>query len=91
MSDQVKAEIKNAQRNREERLQAREEVEKRLEKLKQGNFIRDIDDAFSDHVKRLSGRLKSFLQSDDVNKRFARGQKKICLVLMTVKEGIWWS
>ena len=76
MSDQVKAEIKNAQRNREERLQAREEVEKRLEKLKQGNFIRDIDDAFSDHVKRLSGRLKSFLQSDDVKKAFCTWTEK---------------
>jgi len=76
LSDQVKAEMKNAQRNRQERLQAREEVEKKLEKLKQGNFIQEIDDAFSDHVKQLSGRVKSFLQSDNVKQAFCTWTEK---------------
>jgi len=47
-----------------------------LEKLRQGNFIRGIDEAFSDHVKHLSGRVKSILQSDDVKQAFCTWTEK---------------
>ena len=72
MSDQVKVEIKNTKRNREERLQAREEAESKLERLRQGNPISEIQEAFSDHVKRISGRLISYLQLDDVRRAFCK-------------------
>lgn len=70
MSHQVRAEIKNAKRNREERLKDREEVESKLERLRQGNPIRKIEDAFSEHVKGISRRVRSYLQSDDVRRAF---------------------
>ena len=47
-----------------------EEVESKLERLRQGNPIREIEEAFSDHVKRISGRVRSHLQSDDVRRAF---------------------
>ena len=72
MSDKVKVEIKNTKRNREERLKDREEVESKLERLRQGNPISEIQEAFSDHVKRISGRVTSYLQSDDVRRAFCR-------------------
>ena len=72
----MKAELKNARRSREERLQAREEVRVKLEKLKHGNPIREIEEAFSDHVKRISERVTSFLQSDDVRSAFCTWTEK---------------
>ena len=72
MSDKVKVEIKNTKRNREDRLKAREEVESKLERLRQGNPISEIQEAFSDHVKRISGRVTSYLQSDDVRRAFCK-------------------
>ena len=72
MSDQVKAEIKNSKRNREERLKARKEVESELGELRQGNDISEIQKVFSDHVKHISGRVISYLQSDDVSRAFCK-------------------
>ena len=72
MSDKVKVEIKNTKRNREERLKAREEVESKLERLREGNPLSKIEEAFSDHVKRISGRVISYLQSDDVRCAFCK-------------------
>ncbi|KAJ7392749.1 hypothetical protein OS493_010404 [Desmophyllum pertusum] len=68
LSDQVKGEMRNAKRNGEERRKAREELEVKLDKLKQGTPIREIDDAISNHVKHLCGKMTSYLQSEDVRK-----------------------
>ena len=76
MSDQVKVEIENTKRNREERLKAREEVESKLERLRRGDPISEIQEAFSDHVKRISGRVISYLQSDDVRGAFCKWTEK---------------
>ena len=70
LSDQVKGEMRNAKRNGEERLQAREELEEKLEKLKQGSPIRDIEDAISDYVKQLCQKMTCYLQSDEVRRKF---------------------
>ena len=67
----MKGEI-NIKRSREERLKAREEVESKLERLKQGNLLSEIQEAFSHHVKRISGRVISYLQSDDVRRAFCK-------------------
>ena len=72
----MKAELKNARRSRQERLQAREEVRVKLEKLKHGNPIREIEEAFSSHVKRISERVISYLQSDDVRSAFCTWTEK---------------
>ena len=76
MSDKVKVEIKNTKRNREERLKAHKEVESKLERLKQGNLLSEIQEAFSHHVKRISGRVISYLQSDDVRRAFCKWTEK---------------
>ena len=60
----------NAKRSEEERLQAREELEEKLEKLKKGTPIRDIEDAISNHVKQLCQKMTCYLQSDEVRRRF---------------------
>ena len=67
----MKGEI-NIKRSREERLKAREEVESKLERLKQGNLLSEIQEAFSHHVKRISGRVISYLQWDDVRRAFCK-------------------
>ena len=74
--DHVKAEVKNARRNRDERLKAREEVEVKLEKLKQGTFIQETDNALSNHVKRISVHVQSYLQSDNVRSAFCTWEEK---------------
>ena len=70
MLDQAKGEIRNAKRNGEERLKAREELEEKLENLRQCTPIRDIEDAISNHIKHLCQKMTSYLQSDDVRHRF---------------------
>ena len=72
MSDKLKVETRNYKRNGEERLQAREEVESKLQRLRQENFIPEIQEAFSKHVKLISGRVTSYLQSDDVRSAFCK-------------------
>ncbi|KAL9963718.1 hypothetical protein ACROYT_G027252 [Oculina patagonica] len=76
MSDQVKGEMRNAKRNQEERLEARKEVEEKLNKLKQGITIRDIEDAISDHVTHLRQEMTTYLQSDEVRRRFCTWSDK---------------
>ncbi len=72
----MKAEIRNAKRNGEERIKAREEIEEKLEKLKQGIPIRDIEDAISNHVEHIRVKMTSHLQSDDVRSRFCTWSDK---------------
>ena len=76
MLDQAKGEMRNAKRNEEERLKAREELEEKLQNLKQGTPIREIEDAISNHVKHVCQKMTSFLQSDGVRYRFAKWSDK---------------
>ena len=76
LSDQVKGEMKNVKRNREERLEARKDVELKLDKLKQGIAIRETEEALSKHVKQLSAQVKIYLQSDEVRRAFCAWTEK---------------
>ena len=62
--------MRNAKRLGEERLKVREELEVKLEKLKKGTFIREIEDAIANLVKNLGKEMTSYLQSDEVRFRF---------------------
>ena len=62
--------MNNTKRNREARLKARKEVEVKLGKLKQGASIRETKEVLSNHVKRISDRIKSYFQSDNVKSAF---------------------
>ena len=66
----------NAQRNQEERHKAREEIQVKLQKLRLGIPIREIEKAFSDHVRNISGHVTSYLQSDDVRRAFCTWTEK---------------
>ena len=68
--------MKNAQRNQEERHKAREEIQVKLQKLRQGITIREIEEAFSDHVKNISRHVTLYLQSDDVRRTFCTWTEK---------------
>ena len=76
LSDQVKGEVNNAKRSREDRLKAQKDVEMKLEKLKDGAFIKDTDKALSRHVKNISAQVKSCLQQDEVRSAFCTWEKK---------------
>ena len=70
MSDHLKGAMRNAKRCGEERLKVREELEVKLEKLKQGTSIRGIEDTIGDLVKNLGQEMTSYLQSHDVKSSF---------------------
>lgn len=68
--------MRNAKRNGEERRKVRKQLEVKLEKLKQGTSIREIEDAISNHVRTISQKMTSYLQSDEVSSRFCRWDEK---------------
>ena len=72
MSDQLKGEIQNAKRNKEERLKAREELDEKLSKLKQGTPIREIEDAITSYVEQAKIKLASYLKTEEVRSKFFR-------------------
>ena len=72
MSDQLKGEIQNAKRNKEERLKAREELDEKLSKLKQGTPIREIEDAITSYVEQAQIKLASYLKTEEVRSKFFR-------------------
>ena len=76
LSDQVKGEVNNAKRTREDRLKAQKDVEEKLEKLKDGASIKDTDEALSRHVKNISAQVKSYLQQDEVRSAFCTWEEK---------------
>ena len=76
LSDQVKGEINNAKRSREDRLKAQKDVEVKLEKLKDGAFIKETDKALSRHVRNISAQVKSCLQQDEVRSAFCTWEEK---------------
>ena len=62
--------MRNAKRNRQERLEVREQLKVKLENLKKGIFIQEIEDALSIHVKNLCEEITSYMKSDEVRRRF---------------------
>ena len=72
MSDQLKGEIQNSKRNKEERLKAREELDEKLSKLKQGTPIREIEDAITSYVEQAQIKLESYLKTEEVRSKFFR-------------------
>ena len=70
MSGQLKCAMRNAKLNGQERLKVREELKVKLEKLKQGKLIQEIEDAISNHVRNLCERITSYMKSDEVRRRF---------------------
>ena len=76
LSDQVKGEVNNAKRTQEDRLKAQKDVEVKLQKLKDGAFIRETDEALSKHVKNISAQVKSYLQQDEVRSAFCTWEEK---------------
>ena len=76
LSDQVKGEVNNAKRTREDRLKDQKDVEVKLEKLKDGASIKETDEALSRHVKNISAHVKSYLQQDEVRSAFCTWEEK---------------
>ena len=76
LSDQVKAEVNNAKRNREERLKAQQDVEVKLEKLRQESFIKETEEALSKHLNNISQKVVSYLLQDDVRSAFCTWEEK---------------
>ena len=72
----MKGEVNNAKRSREDRLKAQKDVEVKLEKLKDGAFIKETDKALSRHVKNISTQVKSCLQQDEVRSAFCTWEEK---------------
>jgi len=62
--------MRNAKRNGQERLEVRQQVKVKLEKLKKGIFIQEIEDALSNQVKSLCEKITSYMTSDEVRRRF---------------------
>ena len=59
-------------RNKEERLNAREELEEKLSKLKQGTPIRKLGDAITSYVTLVQEKLASYLQTGELKRKFSR-------------------
>ena len=76
LSDQVKVELNKAKHNQEERRKAQQDVEKKLDKLRQGSFITETDKALSMHLNDISQQVRSYLLQDDVKSAFCTWEKK---------------
>ena len=76
LSDQVKIEVNNAGRNREERRKAQQDVEKKLDKLRRGSFIKETQEALSKHLNNISDQVRSYFLQDDVRRAFCLWEKK---------------
>ena len=76
LSDQVKAEVNEAKRDREDRLKAKKDVEEKLDKLRQGSFIKKTEEALSKHLSNISQQVKSYLLRDDVRSEFCTWEEK---------------
>ena len=75
LSDQVKVKL-NAKHNQEERRKAQQDVEKKLDKLRQGSFITETDEALSMHLKDISQKVISYLLQNEVRSAFCTWEKK---------------
>ena len=76
LSDQVKVELNKAKHNQEERRKAQQDVEKKLDKLRQGSFLTETDKALSMHLNDISQQVRSYLLQDDVKRAFCTWEKK---------------
>ena len=75
LSDQVKVEVSNAKRNREERRKAQQDVEKKVDKLRRGSFIKETEEALSKHLNNISEQVRSYFLQDDVRSAFCLWKK----------------
>ena len=64
--------MKNAKRNKEERLKIRKELDKKLSKLKEGTPFQEIEDAIASYVKQAQTKLESYLQTEEFRRKFFR-------------------
>ena len=62
--------MKNAKRNKEERLKIRKELDKKLSKLKEGTPFQEIEDAIASYVKQAQTKLESYLQTEEFRGKF---------------------
>ena len=76
LSYQVKAEVHNAKRTREDRLKAQRDDEVKLKKLREGASIKETEEALSRHVKNISEQVRSYLQRDEVRRAFCTWEEK---------------
>ena len=76
LSDQVKVELNKAKHNQEERRKAQQDVEKKLDKLRQGSFLTETDKALSMHLNDISQQVRSYLLQDDVKRAFCTWEEK---------------
>ena len=76
LSDQVKVELNKAKHNQEERRKAQQDVEKKLDKLRQGSFITETDKALSMHLNDISQQFRSYLLQDDVKRAFCTWEER---------------
>ena len=76
LSDQLKGAMRNAKLNEEDRLKIRKELTVKLEKLKRGISVREIEEAISNNVKSLCRLLTSYFQSEEVMRDFCTWQEK---------------
>ena len=75
-SDQVKVELNKAKHNQEERRKAQQDVERKLDKLRQGSFLTETDKALSMHLNDISQQVRSYLLQDDVKRAFCTWEEK---------------
>ena len=76
LSDQVKAEVNKAKRDQEDRLKDQKDVAAKLDKLKQGSFIKETEEALSKLLSNISQQVKSYLLRDEVSRAFCTWEEK---------------
>ena len=88
----MKGELRIAKRSRtkEELLQIKKEIEENeLKRFKENTFIRDTNEALSNHVTRISERLRFYLSSDEVRYAFCTWTEKDLPRIGDVDSGKW--
>ena len=76
LSDQVKAEVNKAKRDQEDLLKDQKDVAAKLDKLKQGSFIKETEEALSKLLSNISQQVKSYLLRDEVSRAFCTWEEK---------------
>ncbi|RMX41275.1 hypothetical protein pdam_00023432, partial [Pocillopora damicornis] len=70
--NRLQREMQNAKRTKDERLKARKELDYKLNELKQGTPIREIEDAITSSVDQAQIKLASYLQTEEFRTKFFR-------------------
>ena len=76
LSDQVKAEVNKAKRDQEDLLKDQKDVAAKLDKLKQGSFIKETEEALSKLLSNIFQQVKSYLLRDEVSRAFCTWEEK---------------